>query len=36
MVVFRRAIVIIATGTFGFTGFAGNSFAQSVALGGPG
>lgn len=29
MVVFRRAIVIIATGTLGFTGFAGSCFAQS-------
>lgn len=34
MVVFRRAIVIIATGTLGFTGFAGTSFAQSSPLAG--
>ena len=36
MVVFRRAIVIIATGTLGFTGFAGASFAQSSPSVGPG
>jgi hypothetical protein len=35
MVVFRRAIVIIATGTLGFTGFAGTSFAQSSPSAGP-